>query len=76
MVNRYEGDSGAYLTTELFEEIIVKLFCIVYCYRLGTPNRQMMFFQKHFLIVAEVILVRGSASIHFVKYSTATTAYL
>jgi hypothetical protein len=43
---------------------------------LGTPNLQMIFCQKNFLIVAEVMVARGLASIHFVKYSTATTANL
>jgi hypothetical protein len=33
----------------------------------------MMFCQKNFLIEAELTLVSGFASIHFVKYSTATT---
>ena len=31
---------------------------------------------KEFLIVSEVMLISGLASIHFVKYSTATAAYL
>jgi hypothetical protein len=42
----------------------------------GTPKRQMMFCQKNFLIVAEVIMARGLASIHFENYSTATMTYL
>ena len=42
----------------------------------GTPNLQMMFYQKNFLIVSDVMLIRGLASIHFVKYSTVTAAYL
>ena len=42
---------------------------------LGTPNLQMMFCQKNFLIVSDVMLMSGLASIHFVKYSTATAAY-
>ena len=35
----------------------------------------MMFYQKNFLIVSEVMFISGLASIHFVKYSTATAAY-
>jgi predicted membrane channel-forming protein YqfA (hemolysin III family) len=31
----------------------------------GTPNRQTLFYQKNFWIVAEVIVARGLASIHF-----------
>jgi hypothetical protein len=34
----------------------------------------MMFFQKIFLMVVEHTLVTGFASIHFVKYCTATMA--
>jgi hypothetical protein len=41
----------------------------------STPKRQTMFCQKNFWIVAEVIVARGIALIHFEKYSTATTAY-
>jgi hypothetical protein len=43
---------------------------------LGTPNLHMIFCQKNFLTASEVMLTRGLASIHLVKYSTATTAYL
>jgi hypothetical protein len=42
----------------------------------GTPNRQMIFCQKSFWTVAKVIVASGLASIHFEKYSTATTTYL
>jgi hypothetical protein len=31
---------------------------------------------EEFLIVSDVMLMSGLASIHFVKYSTATAAYL
>jgi hypothetical protein len=41
----------------------------------GTPNRQTIFYQKNFWTVAEVIVARDLASIHFEKYSTATTTY-
>jgi hypothetical protein len=41
----------------------------------GTPKRQTIFYQKNTLTVAEVIVARGLASIHFEKYSTATTTY-
>jgi hypothetical protein len=34
MVNQGEGNVSADLIAELFEEIDVKLFCIVYCYLL------------------------------------------
>ena len=43
---------------------------------LSTPNLQMMFCQKNFLTVSEVIFASGFASIHLAKYSTATTANL
>jgi hypothetical protein len=43
----------------------------------GIPNRQMIFCQKkNFWTVAEVIIASGLPSIHFEKYSTATTTYL
>jgi hypothetical protein len=42
----------------------------------GTPKRQTIFCQKHFWIVAKVIVAKGFALIHLEKYSTATTTYL
>jgi hypothetical protein len=42
---------------------------------LGTPKWKMMFYQKNFWTIAEVIVAKGLASIHFEKYSTATTTY-
>jgi hypothetical protein len=42
----------------------------------GTSNLHIMFCQKNFLTTLEVIFTSGLASIHLVKYSTATTAYL
>jgi hypothetical protein len=41
----------------------------------GTPKRQIIFCQKNFYTVAEVIVAKGFASIHLEKYSTATTTY-
>jgi hypothetical protein len=38
----------------------------------GTPKRQTMFCQKNFWAVFAVIVDTAVASIHFVKYSTAT----
>jgi hypothetical protein len=43
---------------------------------LGTPNLHMICCQKNFLIVAEVMVARGLAYFHFVKYLTATTTNL
>jgi hypothetical protein len=43
---------------------------------LGTPNLQMMFCQKNFFIDSKVIVAKGFASIHVVKYSIATTTNL
>jgi hypothetical protein len=40
-----------------------------------TPKRQTIFYQKNFWTVAEVIVARSLASIHFEKYSTTTTTY-
>jgi hypothetical protein len=37
----------------------------------GTPNRQIMFCQKNFWAVFDVIVDTALASIHLVKYSTA-----
>jgi hypothetical protein len=42
----------------------------------GTPNRHMMFCQKNFRVVLEVIADTVLASIHLVKYSTATKVNL
>jgi hypothetical protein len=42
----------------------------------GTPNRQTMFCQKNFWAVFDVIVDTALASIHFVKYSTATKVNL
>jgi hypothetical protein len=41
---------------------------------LETSKWQMMFYQKNFFIVVELIFVTGFSSIHFVKYSTAMMA--
>ena len=43
---------------------------------LGTPKLEIMFYQKNFFTVSEVIVASGLASIHLVKYSIATTANL
>jgi hypothetical protein len=43
---------------------------------LGTPNLHTMFCQKNFFTEIEVIDASSFASIHLVKYSTATTANL
>jgi len=43
---------------------------------LDTPNLQIMFYQKNFFTVSNVIFASGLASIHLVKYSMATTANL
>jgi hypothetical protein len=42
----------------------------------GTPNRQIMFCQKNFWAVYDVIVDTTLASIHLVKYSTATKVSL
>jgi hypothetical protein len=42
----------------------------------GTPKRQTMFCQKNFCPVLDVMVDTALASIHFVKYSTATKANL
>jgi hypothetical protein len=42
----------------------------------GTPNRQTMFCQKNFWAVFDVIVDNALASIHLVKYSTATKVNL
>jgi hypothetical protein len=42
----------------------------------GTPNRQTMFCQKNFWAVFDVIVDTALASIHLVKYSTATKVNL
>ena len=41
---------------------------------LGTPNPHMICCQKNFLMVCEVMVANGLASIHLVKYSMVTTA--
>jgi hypothetical protein len=42
----------------------------------GTPKQQTMFCQKNFWAVFDVIVETALASIHLVKYSTATKANL
>jgi hypothetical protein len=42
----------------------------------GTPKRQIMFCQKNFCAVFDVMVNTALALIHFVKYSTATKANL
>jgi hypothetical protein len=42
----------------------------------GTPNQQIMFCQKNFWAVFDVIIDTTLASIHMVKYSTATKVNL
>jgi hypothetical protein len=42
----------------------------------GSPKRQTMFCQKNFCVVFVVIVDTALASIHLVKYSTATKANL
>ena len=43
---------------------------------LGTPNLQIMFYQKNFFTISDVIFASGLASIHLMKYSMATTTNL
>ena len=43
---------------------------------LGTPNLQIMFYQKNFFTASDVIVASGLASIDLVKYSMATTVNL
>jgi hypothetical protein len=42
----------------------------------GTPKQQIIFCQKNFWIVADIIVTNGLASILLDKYSIATTTYL
>jgi hypothetical protein len=42
----------------------------------GTPNKQTMFCQKNFWVVFDVMVDTALASIHLVKYSTATKVNL
>jgi hypothetical protein len=53
--------------------VLSKYFALSTIWGLVTPYRHMMFCQKNFLIDVEFTLVSGFASIHFVKYSNATT---
>jgi hypothetical protein len=58
---------------EILEHVIVKLFGIVeydFSWDTETPGDDLS--KKNFLIVVELMLVTGFASIHLVKYSTAT----
>jgi len=41
-------------------------------FKVRTPNRQTIFYQRNILTLLAVIVATGSASIHFVKYSIAT----
>ena len=43
---------------------------------LGTPNLQIMFYQKNFFTISDLIVASGLALIHLVKYFMATTMNL
>jgi hypothetical protein len=53
--------------------VLSKYFALSTIMCLGTPYRQIMFYHKNFLFVAELTFVSGFASTHFMKYSTVIT---
>jgi hypothetical protein len=65
---------SSHLTTECSECFGVELGAMSIVMDLGNPKRHIMFCQKNFWIVVELI-AKAFASIHFEKYSTATTMY-
>jgi hypothetical protein len=65
----------ANLATKSFESFSVELSSVINDDSFGTPKQQIMFCQKNFCTVADVIIAKGFASIHLEKYSTTTTTY-
>jgi hypothetical protein len=61
---------------KILENVTVKLLALLTVIFLGTLKRHIIFFQKNLLSSIAAMLTRGFASIHLVKYSTATTAYM
>jgi hypothetical protein len=63
------------LVTKSFECFGIKLSFVINCNGLRHTEATNNILPKNFWTVAEVIVARGLASIHFEKYSTATTTY-
>ena len=63
----------SYLHTKFLEHLAENWVLLSTVSSLGTPKRHMICCQKNLLIVCEVIVASGFASIHLEKYSTATT---
>jgi hypothetical protein len=61
---------------KILENVTVKFVGIINCYLSGHPEAANYILPKNLLNSAAAMLIRGFASIHLVKYSTATTAYL
>ena len=76
VVYRGEDRLGADGETEISKVLAVKLFALSTVSSDGTPNRQTMFCHKNFWAVFDVIVDTALASIHLVKYSTATKVNL
>jgi hypothetical protein len=56
--------------------LAVELLAVIDLSSDGTPKRQTIFCQKNFRAVFDVIVDTALASIHLVKYSTATKVNL
>jgi hypothetical protein len=65
-----------HLMIEILEYVAVELFGVVDCYLLRHSKTTFYVCQKNLFSPAAAMLTRGFTSIHFVKNSTATTAYL
>jgi hypothetical protein len=61
---------------EILENMAVKLFGNIDCYHSQHSEVADYVLPKTILSPTVAMLTRGFASIHLVKYSTATTAYL
>jgi hypothetical protein len=74
MVYRCECDIHSNLLAKIFEHGIDEVLCIIDYYVPWDAIATDDVLPKEFLIEAKLMLVSFFASIHFVKYSTVTTA--
>jgi hypothetical protein len=73
VIYRHERDLRSDLLAKILEHCTIKVFCVVDCNVSRDTVAADDFCQKNFLIVVELTLVRGFASVHIVKYSTTIT---
>jgi hypothetical protein len=76
VVHRGEDRLGADEKAEISEVLVVELFAVVDCEFGRDSEAANNVFQKNFCVVFDAMVNTALASIHFVKYSTATKANL